>query len=203
MKIRAIQLLLAILLLWLPTSGALAKGQDAVDFLKKKHAEVEKLLPKSKANNPELSDKLKQALNNLLDYEELSKRSLARHWNERSASERKQFVDLLRQLVQRNYEQNLSSTQEYKIKYHESRKEKDGVIVRTTAKSKVKKRAPELTIEYSLHPEGDAWKVYDVTTDGVSLVRNYRSQFGRIIRKEGWDDLISRMKKRLQDGSEI
>jgi len=31
----------------------------------------------------------------------------------------------------------------------------------------------------------------------VSLVRNYRTQFNRIIEREGWDALITRMRDRL------
>jgi phospholipid transport system substrate-binding protein len=45
------------------------------------------------------------------------------------------------------------------------------------------------------------WRVVDVATDGVSMVDNYRSQFNRIIVREGWDELISRMQRRLEEGA--
>ena len=47
-------------------------------------------------------------------------------------------------------------------------------------------------------PSGADWRVYDIITDGVSLVKNYRRQFRRIIRDEGWDGLIDRMQKKLE-----
>ena len=49
---------------------------------------------------------------------------------------------------------------------------------------------------------GGDWRVVDVTTDGVSMVQNYRSQFNRIIDREGWAELISRMERRLEQGAE-
>jgi phospholipid transport system substrate-binding protein len=44
--------------------------------------------------------------------------------------------------------------------------------------------------------------VFDVVTDGVSLVRNYRNQFNRIITDHGWAELIHRMRDRLQRGGD-
>jgi len=38
-----------------------------------------------------------------------------------------------------------------------------------------------------------AWKVYDLVTEGVSLVSNYRSQYGGIITRNGIDALISQL----------
>ena len=53
-----------------------------------------------------------------------------------------------------------------------------------------------ISVAYSMYPGSDGWKVYDVAFDGVSMVTNYRSSFGRIIRTEGMDSLISQMVQR-------
>lgn len=202
---RYFNLACATLMTGLLTMPAEAQQQDALEFLKAKHLRVEKILraSKGKGNDSKEHAELQEALNELLDYDELAKRSLERHWEERKPKERQQFVDLLRKLVQRNYEQNLNDTLDYNIRYHDARKEADGVVVRATAKSKEKSRAPTVTIEYTMHPIGSGWKVLDVNTDGVSLVRNYRSQFARIIRKHGWNELIRRMQARLETNAEL
>ena len=49
---------------------------------------------------------------------------------------------------------------------------------------------------------GNEWKVVDVATDGVSMVENYRSQFNRIITRDGWDELLTRMQRRLEQGAQ-
>jgi phospholipid transport system substrate-binding protein len=52
-----------------------------------------------------------------------------------------------------------------------------------------------LKLEYVLRQDGGTWRAYDVVTDGVGLVENYRAQFNKIIAKEGFDGLIARMQK--------
>ncbi|MDH3728739.1 MAG: ABC transporter substrate-binding protein [Myxococcales bacterium] len=49
-----------------------------------------------------------------------------------------------------------------------------------------------------MRPAGDDWKVFDVFTDEVSLVKNYKRQFRRVIKDEGWSGLIGRMEKKLK-----
>jgi len=53
-----------------------------------------------------------------------------------------------------------------------------------------------IPIFYSMYQSDAGWKVYDVSISGVSLVTNYRSTYGSIIRKDGIDHLIGLMAKR-------
>lgn len=39
------------------------------------------------------------------------------------------------------------------------------------------------------------WRVYDVVVNGVSLVKNYRSQFTRIIRRSSYEDLLTTLRE--------
>ena len=55
------------------------------------------------------------------------------------------------------------------------------------------KNGGEIPINYVLMKKGDGWFVYDVDIEGVSLVRNYRSEFKRILSKEKFAWLIKRL----------
>jgi phospholipid transport system substrate-binding protein len=46
----------------------------------------------------------------------------------------------------------------------------------------------------------DGWRVWDVITDEVSLVKNYRTQLNKIITEQSYDALIKKMKSKLKDG---
>jgi len=72
--------------------------------------------------------------------------------------------------------------------------------VHTEARSRAQRRQPPVAIDYTVHQAGGGYKVVDVTTDGVSLVQNYRNQFHRIITRDGWPELIERMQHRLEEG---
>jgi phospholipid transport system substrate-binding protein len=173
----------------------MAQPEEAAQFLKERHTAVDRAL--SKASKDKAGDALASEIDALLDYDTLSQKALSDHWDERSEADRTRFVGLLKALVERSYRKNLRSTKGYKIEYVGQEEASGGVVVHTLVKSKKKKRAPAVTIDYTMHKKSGRWQVLDITTDGVSMVRNYRSQFNRILRKNGWDELIRRMEERL------
>jgi phospholipid transport system substrate-binding protein len=52
---------------------------------------------------------------------------------------------------------------------------------------------PPIAVDYTLEKQADAWKVYDIVIEGVSLVTNYRGQFAQEIRTNGLDSLIKKL----------
>ena len=182
-------------------TAAPASAQGAASrYLERRHDEVNRLLRRSADTDTarsRRSTQLATMLGELLDYEELSRRSLGDHWESREGPARERFVTLLRQLVERNYENNLERTLEYDVEYVREARRGEETIVYTEARSRTQRRQPPIAIDYTLRPEGSRFRVVDITTDGVSLVDNYRAQFNRIIDRDGWDALIERMQQRL------
>lgn len=180
-----------------------AQEGPASRFLKQRHDDVNRIMRRSAetdADRQRRSQEVTRILSELLDYQELSRRALGAHWESRTPQQRERFVSLLRQLVERNYEQNLQRIQEFEVRYTGEEAIADGTVVRTEARSRTERRQPPVEITYSMHLDGAAWRVFDVNTDGVSLVRNYNTQFNRIISQNGWDELIRRMEQRLASG---
>src|SRR5437667_397861 len=64
---------------------------------------------------------------------------------------------------------------------------------------KLLRKKTEALIEYLMLKTNERCMVYDVVTDELSLVRNYRSQFQRIIGQQGYPGLLERMKKKLNE----
>ena len=91
----------------------------------------------------------------------------------------------------------LERTMNYTVTYDGADVRGQVVTVRTLARSGTNGRAPAVSIDYQMKKVGNVWRVFDIATDGVSLVRNYRTQFNRIITRDGWDALIARMRDRL------
>lgn len=179
--------------------------QTAKAFLEQRHSEVARMLRTAPAQAPAAArdPQLDALLGDLLNYEELSKRALRDHWSGLAPAKQAEFVDLLRQLVQRSYRRNMRASLEFSVSYVNETTVDGDVIVHTLARSKKSRRAPEVSIDYALSKAGSGWRVFDVVTDGVSMVTNYRSQFNRIIRKDGWDALLAKMRTRLQDGADF
>lgn len=181
-------------------SGAFAQQGPASRYLEQRHDEVMALIRRPAATDADRARRTQavtRILSELLDYQELSRRALGAHWETRTPAQRERFVSLLRQLVERQYEQNLERLTDFEVTYTNEAQTSDGTVVTTSARSRVERRQPAVEIAYSMHAEGGTWRVFDVNTDGVSLVRNYHNQFNRIISQSGWDDLIHRMETRL------
>jgi phospholipid transport system substrate-binding protein len=200
-----------------PPSGSIrarAAAQDVVRaegdasaaqaFVRARHDELRTMLrrPARAAQIEQRRTQLNAALAELLDYDEIARRALGDHWGRATGSERDEFARLLRQLVERSYQRNLESTLDYDVRYLGAEAVGGGVTVRTVVKSRRNGREPEVAIDYVLRSAGSAWKVVDIVTDGVSLVRNYRSQFGRIAAREGMAGLLGRMRDRLARGDD-
>ena len=62
------------------------------------------------------------------------------------------------------------------------------VLVRTEVQQPGNK---PVQLDYSLEKMESGWKVYDVVVAGISLVTNYRDQFGQEVRNGGIDGLIA------------
>jgi phospholipid transport system substrate-binding protein len=49
-------------------------------------------------------------------------------------------------------------------------------------------------VSYRARQDAGRWRVYDLDVEGISLVRNYRSQFDSVIRRTSFEQLLARMK---------
>ena len=168
-----------------------AEGPEA--FVKAKQEELVKIL---RAGGPDEDKKLEVIFNTMLDYDALAQLSLDKHWSGLSESERAEFTALLKQLVQRAYRKNIKKTLNYEVTYKGEGQANNGQLVRTVARNKEKPREQPVNVDYVLHQVGGQWRIFDVVTEGSSMVTNYKSQFGRIIKKSGFAELLKKMRSK-------
>jgi phospholipid transport system substrate-binding protein len=148
-----------------------------------------------KKNDVKRRHALKKAISVIFDYNEMAKRSLGKHWNVRTAAEKKQFAELFATLLENSYAGKIESYNNEKIVYIKDIV--DGEYAEVKSKVVTASR-DEFTLDYRLFNQNGKWMVYDVIIEGVSLVSNYRSQFNKIITSNGYDKLV----KKLQSKSE-
>jgi phospholipid transport system substrate-binding protein len=172
--------------------------ESAQDFVKERQNQVSQLVRQAPGNQRD--KQMAAVLDGMIDYEELAKRSLAAHWASLSDAQHKEFTDVLRSLVRRNYERNIKNILDYRIDYLGEESGAEGVVVRSRASSASNTREEPISIDYRLTQASSGWRVVDVITEGSSLVGNYKSQFHRVIQKDGYDALVRRMKEKLAKG---
>lgn len=133
---------------------------------------------------------LKRSISVIFDYGEMAKRSLGKHWNQRSDAEKKQFVDLFATLLENSYASKIESYNNEKIVYIKESIDGDHAEVKSKV---ITAKRDEFTLDYRLLNGKGKWMVYDVVIEGVSLVSNYRSQFNRIITANGYGELVKKL----------
>ncbi|MBK8258180.1 MAG: ABC transporter substrate-binding protein [Polyangiaceae bacterium] len=187
----------AALALFLSVAGSALAG-PATDVVKSKQTALFDLI--GKPSSPDNDKKIAAIFDEMIDYGTLAEASLGTEWAARTDAEKKEFTDLLKQLVRKAYEKNLKKTLNYNIEYV-SEEQKDGAyVVKTKAKSKTDAREEAIEIAYKMAQKDGKWRMQDVTTEGVSLVSSYKSQFTKIIKKDGFATLITKMKDKIAKG---
>ena len=126
------------------------------------------------------------------DYNEMARRTLAKHWKERSAKERHEFTSLLSKLLTNSYITIIESRTDEQVNYLDETIKKDFARVRTEIVAK----SGTIPVEYRMRQKQEVWRVYDVLIEGVSLVGNFRKQFDRIMRSGSFATLTKRLKEK-------
>jgi phospholipid transport system substrate-binding protein len=135
---------------------------------------------------------LEEVIASHFDYTEMSKRALAAHWIALTASERAEFVELFKSFLSDRYAEIIEGYSGQQILYLSERTEGNYAEVRT----KLRSSKVEIPMDYRLYMKDGTWHAYDLVVDGVSLVKNYRSQFEKIIRSDSYQELVHQLRAR-------
>lgn len=196
MKLRRTFRVMAVALL-LGIAAPAAHAANAESFIRSKHGQLTTLVVKAKTKADE--SKLENAFDEVLDYETLARESLRDYWDDRTPAERAEFQDVLTKLVRAAYRKSLKRIGNYEVEFRGGEKGAAGEVVRTVARNRQNAREEPVSIDYVVRESGGKWQIIDIVTEGSSLVGNYRSQFRRIIQKQGFPEVLVRMKKKLRE----
>lgn len=140
-------------------------------------------------------EKLRLIYDRMFDDVELSKRTLAKNWNSLNVAQRKEFVLLFRQVLEKAYIDKILAYTNEKIVFG-----RETMVSGTQAEvqTKIVTSSKEIPISYRLLLKDGAWKVYDVVIENVSLVLNYRTQFNDILAKDKPEQLLEILRKKVK-----
>ncbi|MBF0480944.1 MAG: ABC transporter substrate-binding protein [Desulfovibrionaceae bacterium] len=133
--------------------------------------------------------KLIEAIDGVFDAAELARRAVTRDWDKFTPDQKTRFTEAFARLLERTYMDRIESYTDQQVEYlGETLYGDDKAEVAT----KIVSKGVDIPIGYRMIKK-DGWRVYDVVIEGVSLVQNYRTQFGQILLKETPEQLIGRV----------
>jgi len=183
------------ILVFTVASASGAAENSAQDVVRNTTEQVLEVLRKEGDGLKSDSERLYQLIDHLIlphfDFRKMSRWVLGRHWRKATEAQKKAFIEQFQGLLVRTYAQALIDYRDQKVEFLPVNSEAaDTVVVRTRINQA---GGPPIPITYKMAMEGNDWKVYDVSIDGVSLVINYRASFNQEIKRNGIDGLIRRL----------
>ena len=129
----------------------------------------------------------------IFDFDDTARRTLARHWTQRSPAERTEFVAVFADVFEHAYLSKVELLQGDRVAYLDESIEGGVATVRTRLTTR---QGSQLNVDYRMHQRGTSgrWLVNDVLIEGVSLVDNYRNQFNSVIQRSSYQELLRRLK---------
>ena len=150
---------------------------------------------KSPAKRSQRRQMVKSTIDRHFDYEEMAKRCLGASWRSLNAAQRTEFVRLFGELLEASYYDKIERYTDEKISYPAENLDGEYAEVRSV----IVRKNDRIPMDYRLLHKSSNWMVYDVVIEGVSLVSNYRSQFGRVVSESGYGELVRRLRVKVDE----
>lgn len=135
--------------------------------------------------------------NTMMDIPSVSRQVLGRHWKERTPEEQKDFMALLTDLfVYVAYPKSATFFSDFDMQIVKEEVNGKRAVVETTISDP---KEGLISVNYELQKQSDSWQIRDIVLDEVSLARNLRSQCQKIIAEHSYDELLRRIRDKLQE----
>lgn len=148
--------------------------------------------------DPSKAEERRKAIRNVanerFDWTGMAMRSLARHWRERTNEQKKEFVPLFTDLLERTYMKRIENYSGDKVSYDGEKVDGKYSLVKVRIFTD---KQVEIPVVYKMKKKGSEWKIYDVSIEGVSLVNNYRKQFDSIILSSSYEGLVEKLREKV------
>jgi phospholipid transport system substrate-binding protein len=140
-------------------------------------------------------EKIKSISEDIFDYEELAKRTLSRNYRKFSAEQKKEFTSLFGGLLEKIYIDRIMTYTNETVNFT---KETKLTETKYEVHSEIVTQSKTIPINYRMIQKNEKWKVYDVVIEGISLVKNYRTQFRDILVKKKPEDLLQILRDKVK-----
>ena len=143
----------------------------------------------------EQHSKLWETIENAFDFKVMSRLTLANNWRSFSSEQQNEFSLVFGKFLGNTYLDKIQSGfsgEQVEYLGEDMLSGKKAVVMTNIIRNGVK-----TPINYSMLKTRDTWKIYDVKIEGVSLLKNYRTQFTSLLLKNKPAELIEMLKKKL------
>lgn len=196
-SLRMLFMALALTAFMLPSSAQAQsnaeKAQQIRTMLDQRDKEIKSLLQGQKTLPAADREKLKSMINSVIDFRAMARTALGPHWNELSASQQKEFVDVFSEIVR---SQSLANLDVYRATVRYDAIDVNGNEARVSTSATFKDVPTR--VDYVMSFRDGKWLVDDVILDEVSTAEGYARSFQPVVKRRGFDSLMTSLRKKLE-----
>jgi phospholipid transport system substrate-binding protein len=170
--------------------ATLALAQSPTDYVRGLLDSVMRLQNDASLSNQARAKDIHGIIERNFDFALMAKDSLGSAYEGLSSSQRQDFTRTFSYLFQSSYTRLvLNFLKKENIQYGQASQEGERARVATT----IVRPNENIPVTYLMHTSPQGWVLYDVIVDGVSILHNYQSQFGQVIKTKSFDFLLQKM----------
>jgi len=181
----------------LMTASVCLAGSDATSQLKNTIDEVIKIAKKDSMESSKGDRRIamQKAIDGRFNYSQMVRRSLGKTYDSLSDQKKQNFIKLFKGLLENSYASKLESYRDEKINFLDEVVKGKYALVKTN----IVRSNNTIRVDYKLILGNGQWKVYDFVIEGVSMIRNYKAQFTKIIRRDSYEVLVEKLTKKINE----
>ena len=181
--------------LWIVIIGTPVTAQSPLDVVKLSNQKILEIYAAHEEIDANTERQIIQIINSVTDFKEISKKTIEQFCRDISQQECEELDQTFRTLLQISSIKKLGRYRADKFDYLDERIVGSIAVVKTIAYY----QDDEMELDYHLKKADGTWLIVNYVADGVDTIRNYRKQFMRILRKEGYPQLVTRLKKKIDE----
>jgi phospholipid transport system substrate-binding protein len=177
-----------------------ANAGEPLKILKEKIDQVFVILNDPVYSNGTKKDEQRETLwktiENAFDFNVMSRLTLANNWKSFTPEQKDEFASVFGRFLGDTYLDKIQSGfsgQQVEYAGEDIISDTKAVVMTNIIRNGVK-----TPMDYSMLNNGKTWKIYDVKIEGVSLLKNYRTQFRSILIRDKPAELIEMLKKKIK-----
>ena len=177
-----------------------ANAADTLPPIQEMKLTIDKIVDAVEANpgdakQVERKDALRTIINPKFNFAKMAELSLGANWNNISDAQKTDFVKTFSDLLSKTYLTKIETVKRGMVTVEAESIDPKGN--KATVKTLVQSKGDTFPIDYTMSNETGSWKVYDVSIENIRLVVNYRNEFAAVLRKEGFDGLMERLRNKV------
>ena len=140
--------------------------------------------------------RIEPVVHRLFDLPLMSRLAIGASWSTLSPAQQQVAIAAFGAYIAATYPDRFDSFSGQRMEVVAQQPSSSGMIVRTRI---IKSNGEPVSVDYAMRQNDGAWQISDVYLDGtISQLATQRSEFGAILRREGFEGLIATLQRKVK-----